>query len=56
MGRIRPEASRRTSNTSLIARHALRTLVKKRGFELVAILTLALGIGVNTAVFGVLRR
>ena len=36
-------------------RHALRSLIHSPGFSLAVILTLALGIGANTAVFSVLR-
>ena len=37
-------------------RYTLRTLVRDRGFAVVAILVLAIGIGANTAVFSVVNR
>ena len=37
------------------ARHAFRSLYKARGFSIAVILTLALGIGANTAMFTLLR-
>lgn len=35
--------------------YSLRMLLKHKGFTVVSVLTLALGIGIDTAMFGVLR-
>src|SRR5947208_15651267 len=37
-------------------RHALRTLARSPGLSLAAVLTVGLGIGANTAMFGVVDR
>jgi putative ABC transport system permease protein len=50
---LRPKGDRLMSTTWMDIKHSLRGLIRTPGFALIAIVTLALGIGANTAIFSV---
>src|SRR5690606_15836619 len=54
-GSIRSVRTRATFPEAVSMRYAIRSLLKAPGFSLLVVLTLALGVGANTAIFSVVR-
>lgn len=54
-GPARRERRERMSSVFSDVRYSVRTLLRNPGFTAIAAITLALGIGANTAIFGVIR-